>query len=48
MIGYVTFGTQDIKRAGKFYDQLLGELGATRFMDMETFIAWTTGPGSPA
>ena len=47
MIGYVTLGTNDIQRAGRFYDALLGELGARRMMEMETFIAWTTRPGSP-
>ena len=48
MIGYVTLGTNDIQRAGRFYDQLLGELGATRMMDTERFVAWTTAPGAPA
>jgi predicted lactoylglutathione lyase len=48
MIGYVTLGTNDIERAARFYDQLLGEIGASRFMEMETFIAWSTAPGAPA
>lgn len=48
MIGYVTLGTNDIERAARFYDALLGELGASRFMEMETFIAWSTAPGAPA
>jgi len=48
VIGYVTLGTNDIQRAGRFYDQLLGELGATRMMDTERFVAWTTAPGAPA
>ena len=48
MIGYVTLGTSDMERAGKFYDQLLGELGATRFMDDEKFIAWTATPAGAA
>ena len=47
MIGYVTLGTNDLPRAAKFYDALLGELGAKRFMEYETFIAWTTGPDKP-
>ena len=33
MIGYVTLGTNDLGRAAEFYDALLAELGATRFMD---------------
>ena len=48
MIGYVTLGTNDIDKAAAFYDALLGELGAARMMEAETFIAWSTGPGSPA
>jgi predicted lactoylglutathione lyase len=48
MIGYVTLGTNDLQRAAKFYDALLGELGAKRFMEFDTFIAWATGPNAPA
>jgi predicted lactoylglutathione lyase len=44
MVGYVTLGTNDIERSAKFYDQLLSELGAKRFMDTETFIAWVASP----
>ncbi len=47
MIGYVTVGTNDIERAGKFYDALLGELGAKRTMSSDRFVAWGTGPGTP-
>ena len=47
MIGYTTLGTNDLPRAAAFYDALLGELGAKRAMDMDTFIAWATGPGTP-
>ena len=48
MIGYVMFGTNNFDDAAKFYDELLGTLGAGRFMDSDAFIAWSTGPGSPA
>lgn len=48
MIGYVTIGTNDIERAARFYDQLLAEVGAKRFMETETFIAWATSPNTPA
>jgi len=44
MIGYVTVGTNDLPRAAAFFDDLLGALGAKRFMEEETFIAWTRGP----
>lgn len=47
MIGYVTLGTNDLPRAAKFYDALLAELGATRFMEMDRFIAWSATPDSP-
>ena len=47
MIGYVTLGTNDFQRAAGFYDALLGELGATRAMEMDTFIAWATAPNTP-
>lgn len=48
MIGYITLGTNDIDKAATFYDELLAELGAQRFMEMETFIAWSTGMPAPA
>jgi catechol 2,3-dioxygenase-like lactoylglutathione lyase family enzyme len=47
MIGYVTLGTNDLPRAAKFYDALLGEIGAGRFMESDKFIAWGTGPNAP-
>jgi predicted lactoylglutathione lyase len=47
MIGYVTLGTNDLERAASFYDQLLGELGAKRFMETEKFIAWSVSPTTP-
>jgi catechol 2,3-dioxygenase-like lactoylglutathione lyase family enzyme len=47
MIGYATVGTNDRKRALAFYDALLAELGAKRFMDYETFVAWSPGKGKP-
>lgn len=47
MIGYSTLGTNDLQRAGKFYDELLGTLGAKRFMEFERFIAWGVAPDKP-
>jgi len=44
MIGYVTLGTNDLGRAARFYDALLGELGAKRFMESDSFIAWGAKP----
>lgn len=47
MIGYVTLGTNDLARAAKFYDELLGSIGGKRFMESDRFIAWTVSPTSP-
>jgi catechol 2,3-dioxygenase-like lactoylglutathione lyase family enzyme len=48
MLGYVTLGSNDIPRAAGFYDELLKLVGAGRFMESDNFIAWSTGPTSPA
>lgn len=40
MIGYITLGTNDLERAGKFYDVLLAELGAKRIMSDERMLGW--------
>ena len=47
MIGYVTLGTQDLDRAAAFYDALLGELGATRSLEDDNYIAWATASDGP-
>ncbi|MDP6182910.1 MAG: VOC family protein [Gammaproteobacteria bacterium] len=47
MIAYTTLGTNDIEKAGQFYDALLGEMAAGRAMENERFIGWATGPGQP-
>jgi catechol 2,3-dioxygenase-like lactoylglutathione lyase family enzyme len=48
MIGYVMLGTNKFDEAAKFYDELLGSIGAGRFMEDERFIAWATTPHAPA
>ena len=48
MIGYVTLGTNKFDEAAKFYDELLGTLGAGRFLEADTFIAWATAPNTPS
>lgn len=48
MIGYVTMGTNDLARAVEFYDALFSELGAGRFMQEETFVAWAVAPDKPS
>jgi catechol 2,3-dioxygenase-like lactoylglutathione lyase family enzyme len=47
MIGYVTLGTNDLAAASEFYDALLAIIGAGRFMEDDTFVAWGTGPSAP-
>ncbi|BFM13943.1 VOC family protein [Maricurvus nonylphenolicus] len=48
MIGYVTLGTNDLQQGAKFYDALLAEIGANRFMEEDTFIAWAITPDKPS
>lgn len=48
MIGYIMLGTNDFEKSAAFYDALLGEIGAERFMEDENFIAWAQQPGQPA
>ena len=48
MIGYVTLGTNDLPRAARFYDALLGALGARRFMEGDREIVWMRPAGGPA
>lgn len=48
MIGYVTLGTNQWERAAAFYDSLLAEIGAKRFMESDRFIAWAVSPTQPS
>ena len=48
MIGYTTVGTNNLEKAVAFYDALFSELGAGRFMEEETFVAWAVSPDQPA
>jgi predicted lactoylglutathione lyase len=40
MLGYVTLGTNNLAKASAFYDALALEMGASRTMETEKFIAW--------
>lgn len=46
MIGYVTLGTSDLARAAAFYDEIAAELGTSRMMEFDGFIAWGTPNGA--
>lgn len=48
MIGYVTLGTNDLKRAAAFYDAIAKEAGVGRMMENDTFIAWESRAAAPA
>jgi catechol 2,3-dioxygenase-like lactoylglutathione lyase family enzyme len=47
MIGYTTFGTNDLARAAKFYDELFAVYGAKRIMEFPTGIVWGTSMQAP-
>jgi catechol 2,3-dioxygenase-like lactoylglutathione lyase family enzyme len=47
VIAYATLGTNDFQRALKFYDTLLGEMGAKRLLEMDRLVAWAVTPGQP-
>jgi predicted lactoylglutathione lyase len=46
MIGYVTLGTSDLRKAAAFYDKIAAEMGIGRFMESDTFVAWGDGGGA--
>jgi len=48
MIGYVTVGTNNLQNAVAFYDALFALVGAGRFMEEDTFVAWAVTPEQPA
>jgi predicted lactoylglutathione lyase len=47
MIGYATFGTNNLEAAAKFFDGVFGVIGAKRYMEFDSGIAWSMGLGSP-
>lgn len=47
MIGYVTLGTNKFDQAAIFYDELMASIGAGRFMQDDSFIAWAISPQTP-
>ncbi len=47
MIGYVTLGSNDLRRAAAYYDDLLATLAGRRYLEMDNFIAWGTAPDKP-
>ena len=47
MIGYITLGTNDPARAQAFFDALLGTLGVTRLMELDSFVLWGKSMDEP-
>jgi len=48
VIGYATFGTNDLPRAAAFYDALLAEIGAKRLWEYDRGIAWGVAQDKPS
>jgi len=48
MIGYITVGSNNLQKAVAFYDALFALVGAGRFMEEDTFVAWAVAPDQPA
>jgi catechol 2,3-dioxygenase-like lactoylglutathione lyase family enzyme len=44
MIAYITLGTNDLQRAARFYDALLAEFGAKRYIETDRGISWSLSP----
>jgi catechol 2,3-dioxygenase-like lactoylglutathione lyase family enzyme len=47
MIGYTIVGTNDLKRAGAFYDALMALIGVKRSGEMDRGIGWAKDDGTP-
>jgi catechol 2,3-dioxygenase-like lactoylglutathione lyase family enzyme len=47
MIAYVTLGTNDLRRAAGFYDELLAVLGARRVWELERSVGWGISAKAP-
>ena len=47
MIGYVTLGTSDLKRAEKFYDELFVGSGSKQLFKTDSMVAWGKDFNSP-
>ena len=47
MIGYITLGTNDMKRSAAFYDKLLAEVGGKQVFGMDRIKFYGNGPGKP-
>jgi catechol 2,3-dioxygenase-like lactoylglutathione lyase family enzyme len=46
MVGYATFGTNDLPKAIAFYDELLGEFGGKQLMNLGRLVLYGNGSGA--
>lgn len=46
MVGYVTLGSNELKRSADFYDAIVEPIGAKRIFETPTSIVWSTPGGS--
>ena len=46
MFSHITVGTNDLQRAGAFYDSVLGTIGHARSMERDTFVAYGDRSGA--
>jgi predicted lactoylglutathione lyase len=44
MIAYITLGTNNLEQAASFYDALLAEFGAKRYIETNRGISWSVSP----
>ena len=47
MISYLMAGTNDLARAVKYFDILMGEMNASKVYETETSAGWGWGIGTP-
>lgn len=47
MIGYATFGTNNLEAAAKFFDGLFAVIGGKRYMEFDRGVAWSVALGTP-
>ena len=48
MIGYTMPGTNRLEEAVAFYGALFEEMGASRFLETDSFVTWSRGKGQGA
>ena len=47
MIGYITLGSNDLKKSAAFYDAIFTDMDIQKLYDSDNFIAWGTRQAEP-